>query len=31
MLKTETVIAVKNVPISSTFYQNLLDCKSELS
>lgn len=29
MVKTETIIAVKNVPKSSEFYQNLLGCTSE--
>ncbi|WP_257668826.1 VOC family protein [Parapedobacter tibetensis] len=29
MVKAETIIAVKNVPKSSEFYQNLLGCKSE--
>lgn len=29
MVKTETIIAVKNVQQSSAFYQGLLDCKSE--
>lgn len=29
MVRTETIIAVKNVPESSKFYQKLLDCKSE--
>ena len=29
MVKTETIIAVKNVRESSLFYQQLLECKSE--
>lgn len=29
MVRTETIIAVKDVPKSSTFYQDLLNCKSE--
>lgn len=29
MVRTETIIAVKNVPESSEFYQKLLGCKSE--
>ena len=29
MVRTETIIAVKDVPKSSEFYQNLLACKSE--
>jgi len=28
MVKTEIIIAVKDVPMSSKFYQNLLNCKS---
>ncbi len=29
MVRTETIIAVKNVPQSSEFYQKLLGCKSK--
>lgn len=29
MVRTETIIAVKNVPESSKFYQKLLGCKSD--
>jgi hypothetical protein len=29
MVKTETIIAVDNVPESARFYTNLLDCKAE--
>lgn len=29
MANLETIIAVKNIPKSSEFYQKLLDCKSE--
>jgi hypothetical protein len=29
MVRTETIIAVKDVPKSSKFYQDLLNCKSE--
>jgi len=29
MVRTETIIAVKNVSESSEFYRNLLDCQSE--
>jgi hypothetical protein len=29
MVRAETIIAVKDIPKSSKFYQDLLDCKSE--
>lgn len=29
MVRTETIIAVKSIPESSKFYQNLLGCDSE--